>query len=977
MTEPHKIDKISYFKTGIKQTKPTLDIRAGDALNMISGGDYKDAVEKLRDSDNKNVRQTLKRDLGYFCFSGTFKKRAADSLIKHSGLICIDLDDVDLKADGSRDIALVNEVKDRLKADEYILAMFVSPSGNGLKLLIRIDGSKHLPSFLGIEKYFIDVYQIQIDQSGKDVSRACYVSYDPDIYINDNSTAFMAVMEVAVEIDYDTGEIMERSESLEAMVPKLRKSYDRALFVADEIKAQEKDITEAYQDWLELGMALSVFGEPGRAIFHEISQFNENYKPRVCDLKFDDLLRSSKFTSPAKFFSLAKAAGIEVRKTVVAEAAAPADLDSMRKEWTWNTPDGMSISEDLKVHALNHGFIEHKTSIFIAKHNFKDRKIDLDNISNYTVRPLFLIKSKADPKRLYEIKNDVNEKVVVDMPASSFKTMQNFTEIMEVQGNFLMQCRKEDFHTLKRKWFRDERTAEEIKTLGWHKDGFYAFANGIFHSNKFHGIDEYGMISKKFTDEVDSEYERNYFIPAMSEIYLNEDEEYENEKSFVYVRREVKWKDWAELFCKVHGENGRIAMLYIIASFFRDIVYARYKTFPHLLGFGPRGTGKSILGWSLTYMFGKERKPFNLNSGTAPGFYRTFAQFNNSIVWFDEFSNSLDLKRQEDLKNAYDGAGHIKGDWSAGGNSNRTVSTPVRSACYISGQELPISNPALFSRTILLEFTKSEFTQEEKVEAGKLIDMQSPGLSRLTAGLVTFREKIAEEFQDKFEKAHTKLKKYFEESNVTVMDRIIHNNAVLLAVYEILRGDIDFPFSDAEIWETIRTKAYKHNKLFSKSEETSQFWDMVQYLFSMGQIMDEMDFVVKHAASVILRLDRNETTKKVFSEPKDLLFLSLSRVHGLYMKTLRERGEKGMDKESLCHYLEHSRGYIGAVNSVSYGKRKSSGFVFDYEIIKSGGINLHTTNTDGVDADDVDVVAKSFSPAVTKADNGKQEDLQF
>lgn len=977
----HLIGKISYFKTGIKQTAPTLDMFPIKALEIIRDGEYKDQLLQLRDTANKSMRQALKRDLGYFTFSGTFKKRHANKLIKHSGLICIDLDDLDLpnpEDKETRDPERVLQIKEQLTKDPYILAMFISPSGNGLKLLIRINGEHHLATFRGLERYFAEQYQLDIDQSGKDVSRACYVSYDPEIYINDKSEPFTHILEADVQIDSDTGEVFDRAESVEALPPRIKKSYARAVWLVEQIEQSdksdaEKDITAGYQEWLEIGMALAVFGEAGRELFHRISQFNADYKPRECDAKFTDLIKTSRFDSPAKFFKAAKDAGFETRQTKTAEPAAPEDADTMRREWYWQTPDGMEISEEIKEHALNHGFVEYKRGLWVAKHDFKNKKIELDNISNYTVRPLFLIASKSDPKRLYEIKNDLNEKVVVDMPANAFKNMSNFMEIMEVQGNYLMQCRKEDFHKLKIKWFRDERKAEEIKTLGYHRDDFYAFSNGLFYDKKFHGIDEYGMITKKFLDEEGHEYERHYFIPAMSEIYKDEEAEYETEKNFLYVSRNITWKEWSDLFCKVHGDNGKVAILYIIAALFRDQIYGHFKNFPHLLGFGPRGTGKSILGWSINYMFGKERKPFNLNSGTAPGFYRTFAQFNNAIVWFDEFDNRIDLKRMEDLKNAYDGAGHIKGDWSAGGNSNRTTSTPVRSGCYISGQELPISNPALFSRTILLEFTKSDFTQEEKDMASKLIDIEKPGLSRITAGLTIFREKIQDQFHEKYDQVHRRMKKHFEAMDVVVMERLIHNNAILLAMYEVLREELEFPFNDKEIWNIITNKLYRHNRLFSKSEETNQFWDAVQYLYTMGMIHDEMDFCVKYTSSVMLRLDRSQTTKKEFEEPKELLFVSLSRMHGLYMKTLREQGSKGMDKESLCHYLEHSRGYIGAFNSVNFGKRKTSGYVFDYEVIKQIGINLKQLNDTGIgEGEDVE-----FADMPLAAQNGSSNKEQF
>ncbi|WP_460444375.1 hypothetical protein, partial [Amycolatopsis magusensis] len=168
--------------------------------------------------------------------------------------------------------------------------------------------------------------------------------------------------------------------------------------------------------------------------------------------------------------------------------------------------------------------------------------------------------------------------------------------------------------------------ADEIKTLGWHNDGFYAFANGIF-TDRFLPANDHGIITHNIpTDDQDELLEKHYFIPAMSSIYRNEEELYESEKKFRFVERKgVKFADWASLFYAGYGDNGIFGMCFYITSLFRDKIYSRFKFFPHLFLFGPPGTGKSTMAWSISYMFGLERKPFMLNAGTSVGFHRTFA----------------------------------------------------------------------------------------------------------------------------------------------------------------------------------------------------------------------------------------------------------------------------------------------------------------------------------------------------------------
>jgi len=276
---------------------------------------------------------------------------------------------------------------------------------------------------------------------------------------------------------------------------------------------------------------------------------------------------------------------------------------------------------------------------------------------------------------------EVRDKIIhIDGSFDDFQLKTYINRIYELYP-FVFESEYSDF--LEEKGFYDDDVDEFIDKLSEdNADLFTDFMYDIEISEK-----DLLKFKKDFLNHTKGKYRKELenFLSQLE----NEETEYENEKKFLYVKRPTQFKEWSQLFCDTHKQNGKIALVYYVAALFRDFIYDRFKFFPHLFGFGPPSTGKSTLGWSLSYMFGVERKPFNLNAGTAPGFYRTFAQYRNAIVWFDEYANSIDIKRIQDLKNAYDGAGHVKGDWSTGGNSNKTVTTPVYSGCYISGQELP------------------------------------------------------------------------------------------------------------------------------------------------------------------------------------------------------------------------------------------------------------------------------------------------
>jgi hypothetical protein len=121
------------------------------------------------------------------CFSGTFNKRTDDSIIEHSGLICLDFDGYE------RQKELLND-KETLTKNKYVYSVFISPSGNGLKVLVKIpsDPENHTNYFNSLDKYFNSPY---FDKTSKNISRVCYESYDPLIYVNEHSSLWDKIEE--------------------------------------------------------------------------------------------------------------------------------------------------------------------------------------------------------------------------------------------------------------------------------------------------------------------------------------------------------------------------------------------------------------------------------------------------------------------------------------------------------------------------------------------------------------------------------------------------------------------------------------------------------------------------------------------------------------------------------------------------------------------------------------------------------------
>lgn len=171
--------QFSFFKAPISNTKPHKAVSLLNAYNYIVGNYAKERTEKLRAfSDVKTARTFKAANFDYCTFSGTFSCRSDKALIRHSGLLCVDFDHLN-------DIQTLFE---RLLKDEYFdtQLLFRSPSGDGLKWIIPIDTSQttHGNYFAAVANYIQQTYGVAVDKSGRDISRACFLPYDRNAFIN-------------------------------------------------------------------------------------------------------------------------------------------------------------------------------------------------------------------------------------------------------------------------------------------------------------------------------------------------------------------------------------------------------------------------------------------------------------------------------------------------------------------------------------------------------------------------------------------------------------------------------------------------------------------------------------------------------------------------------------------------------------------------------------------------------------------------
>ena len=211
------MSKCSVFKNSFspkcEHEAPTLQI-----LGAIKKGRWRKLIDKIRECSEKEERSNLKKGLPCVTFSGTFNDTRKEKNIKeYSQLMVVDIDNLKTHE--------LNRFKQSLKQDPFIISFFESPS-RGLKALVEVNSTvdnHKSTAFPYVQEYFKDMHGIEIDRSGKDICRLCYVSYDPELYytkdydIFDVPPNFISQEEKLKKAHFqsliDSGVVMESSDS--------------------------------------------------------------------------------------------------------------------------------------------------------------------------------------------------------------------------------------------------------------------------------------------------------------------------------------------------------------------------------------------------------------------------------------------------------------------------------------------------------------------------------------------------------------------------------------------------------------------------------------------------------------------------------------------------------------------------------------------------------------------------------------------
>lgn len=183
------------------------EIAIKDVLYDIKSQKYKHIIDKLRNYIKEGDIEAYKAEklrLPAVTFCGIFDVERKKNCLKiYNSLIVIDIDKLDSEK-------LNNHIQ-ILSTDEYVFSYWISPSNNGIKGLVSLEFDKdistkvdsaHKSAFYKLSNYFSNRYDIQLDTSGNDTTRLCYVSYDENLVVKEYITDFK-ITEADLDVIYD------------------------------------------------------------------------------------------------------------------------------------------------------------------------------------------------------------------------------------------------------------------------------------------------------------------------------------------------------------------------------------------------------------------------------------------------------------------------------------------------------------------------------------------------------------------------------------------------------------------------------------------------------------------------------------------------------------------------------------------------------------------------------------------------------
>jgi predicted P-loop ATPase len=321
------------------------DIDVNQYVTIVKTGLNQDLVlmarsekEKGNEKEYKNLKATSQVILGS-CVMNDGEKTASN-IKQMNGLIVIDID-----------VNINNDTIEMLKKDKYSFILHRSFGGEGVCIFVKINSEKFIDSFNGLADYYFKNYGIVIDQSCKNPNRLRYISYDPDLYLNEKSIKFIAKAN------------KEHKEIKEQNFIYTKSDFDNIL---EQIKERNIDLCkDEYHRYIRIGFALfDKFGSGGIEYFNFICSFGTKYDQKAIDKHYKALSKNGQVTI-STFYHYCKEEGIDIYTQKTKDT-----IQSVKIQKSQGNPSIESVVKHLEVLGVENPDTELIKELILSKKDF-------------------------------------------------------------------------------------------------------------------------------------------------------------------------------------------------------------------------------------------------------------------------------------------------------------------------------------------------------------------------------------------------------------------------------------------------------------------------------------------------------------------------------------------------------------------------------------------------------------------------------
>lgn len=554
---------------------------------------------------------------------------------------------------------------------------------------------------------------------------------------------------------------------------------------------------------------------------------------------------------------------------------------------------------------------------------FRDDKGTLHRVGDFYLEPLFHIYSDRSEEnlRVCKLNSMIEKPTYIAWPSKVFANLRTVIEQLINEGGYNFENgTSQDWSRIWTYMSHRFPKCNEIKVYGQQKEGFWLFANSIYHQVedewKLEYADELGLMAHG---------DINLYSPSFSRVnkkVRDGEDENEQDKWFVYTdtpqNKRITFEHWANLMNEVYNvnDNGKWAIIFAIMCAFRSDIHPIRRLFTSIFFLGPTMSGKTQIAISIRSLFIKPDAPsFNLNFGSDAAFFSVLERFRDVPQVMEEYNDDkISDNKFQGLKSVtYDGDGKTK---RKDASSNNIAVSKVYAPVVLLGQESPQKDDnALANRVVLCNVPKREhFDEHAQLIFQELKAAEKDGLSYLLLDVLKLRPLFKKYFAELLKETERSIQDAVESTSDPNGDqaRVITTVSMFTATVRLLTlyaPQMKLPFTYEDFFKLAVEKVKWQVNMLMGSDKIATFFAIFSQMLDDGDIMEGRDFAIRRGQKITVK-------GKTWVPPNPntaILLFNLQNICGKYQRKLGSQNHP-LSQQTLTANITSNKSYIGNVN---------------------------------------------------------------